>query len=105
MLQFIDIGTSLIALVLSAALVIRFGPLGFIAGVFAFWAFTALRIEALYRMDPTRDSSILDAAWVFTPAGWLAGAAWCSPFLLGRWLLRRRAQRMKQGVAGAITNA
>jgi len=93
MAQIVDIAVPAISGVLSAALVLRYGFLGFAAGVFAVWAFGIARIELLYLLDPQRDVAMLDAAWVAI-LGWIVGVMWCSPFLAGRlaWRWWRRRQ-------------
>ena len=89
MSHFADIGVLVIAAILSAALVLRFGLIGFFIGVTTVWALGILRIEMLYRLDPQRHAAMLDAAWV-SVLGWIVGMIWCGPFLAGRWLLRWR---------------
>lgn len=93
-----DIGLPVVAAVVSAVIVLRFGALGFIGGVVCVWGLGIVRIELLYRLDPQRDAAMLDAAWVAV-LGWIVGVMWCAPFLAGRWLyLWRRKHTAKLGV-------
>ena len=94
MTYFADTGVLVIAAIVSAALVLRFGVIGFLIGVVTVWALGILRIELLYRLDPQRDAAMLDAAWVAV-LGWLVGVIWCAPFLAGRLLFRWRRQRQR----------
>jgi len=87
-----DIGPLVVAAIISAALVLRFGVIGFVVGVVSVWALGILRTQLLYRIDPQRDAAMLDAAWVAV-LGWLVGALWCAPFLGGRWLFRLKRRR------------
>jgi hypothetical protein len=90
-----DIGVLIIAALVSAALVLRFGIIGFVTGVIAVWALGIVRIELLYRFDPQRDAAMNDAAWVAV-VGWIIGVLWCAPFLAGRLLFRwRRRHRVR----------
>ena len=57
MAHFADIGVLAVAAVISAALVLRFGIIGFVIGVVSVWALGILRIELLYRIDPQRDAA------------------------------------------------
>jgi hypothetical protein len=99
MTHFADIGVLVIAAIISAALVLRFGVIGFFIGVVTVWALGILRIELLYRLDPQRDAAMLDAAWVAV-VGWIVGVIWCAPFLAGRWLYRwRQRQRVRHEIA------
>ncbi len=89
---FADIGVLVLAAIISAALVLRFGVIGFVIGVVSVWALGILRIQLLYRIDPQRDAAMLDAAWVAV-LGWIVGVLWCAPFLAGRLLFRWRRRR------------
>jgi len=97
MTPFADIGMLVVAATVGAALVLRFGILGFISGVVCVWGLGIVRIELLYRLDPQRDAAMLDAAWMVL-LGWVVGVIWCAPFLVGRWLYRWR--RSPSGKAG-----
>ena len=84
---FADGGPLLVAAVIAAFFVIRFGPIGFFIGIITVWAFGIVRIELLYRIDPQRDAAMLDAAWVVM-LGWIVGAVWCATVLVGHCLYR-----------------
>jgi len=98
MAHFADHGVIVIAAIISAGLVLRMGFIGFVIGVFSIWALGILRIELLYRLDPQRDTAVMDAAWVAV-FGWIVGVIWCVPLLAGRLLFRRtrRSQRHENG--------
>lgn len=99
MAYFADIGVLVVAAIISAALALRFGIIGFICGVVCVWGLGIVRIELLYRLDPQRDAAMLDAAWVAV-VGWIVGAIWCAPFIVTRWLYRwRRSQRVRHEIA------
>ncbi len=98
--QFADIGVLVIAAAISAAVVLRFGVIGFFIGVVTVWGLGIIRIELLYRLDPQRDAAMLDTAWVAV-VGWIIGVLWCTPFLVGRFLVRwKRSQRLKHKTTG-----
>lgn len=85
MAHFADIGLLVIAGIISAATVLRYGIIGYIFGVVCVWGLGIVRIELLYLIHPQRDAAILDAAWVAI-IGWIVGVIWCTPFLMVRWL-------------------
>lgn len=94
MVFFADTGVLVVAAIASAAIVLRFGVIGFVVGVVSIWAAGILRIELLYRIDPQRDTAMLDASWLVI-LGWIVGVIWCAPFLVGRLLFRWRRGRQK----------
>ena len=72
---------------LAAFLVLRWGLVGFLAGVVTVWASGLLRIELLNALDHTRENGVMDAMWLAL-IGWIVGFLWCLPFMLGRFIYR-----------------
>ena len=74
--------------VTSAVLAYRYGLLGFLSGILAFWAFTLIRYEVLMYLDPSYEPGVLGAVMLGFMA-WGLGFVWCSIFSLASIIISR----------------
>ena len=88
MIHLIDLGIPILAALISAALVLRWGIWGFFAGVGVVWVFLVGRVELLGGMDSDYEKGF--PGMLAFAMGIPLGTVWCLPFLIGRTIYRNR---------------
>ena len=80
--QLVDILMSLLALFVTAVVILRYRFLGAFLGGIAYYYITIGRLELRYIMTPNWEGGITDA--MSGLQGLIVGAIWCAVFLFGR---------------------
>ena len=80
--QIVDVLMTLLALFVSAVLILRFRFLGALLAIVSFYLLSVGRVELRYIMIPNWEGGITDAASLI--GGIVLGVAWCSALLVGK---------------------